>query len=64
MTRVRAVTTMRIDTVRTAEIQPPPKAPPREDYLIDAKDIRAILYLGIRGEVTLPVEKHEVDILA
>ena len=58
------VTTMRIETGRTAEIQHAPKAPPREDYLIDDKDIRAILYLGLRGHVTLPIESHEVDILA
>lgn len=32
--------------------------------LIDARDIKAILYLGIRGEIALPIEKHEVDILA
>ena len=32
--------------------------------MIEAKEIKAILYLGIRGEIALPVEKHKVDILA
>lgn len=54
---------MSIDAVRAAEIQPPPKPAPREFALIDAKDIRAILFLGIRGEVSVPVEDHKVDIL-
>ena len=31
--------------------------------LIDLKDIKAILYLAIRGDISLPVEDHEVDIL-
>jgi hypothetical protein len=31
--------------------------------LIDLKDIKAILYLAIRGDISLPVEEHEVDIL-
>ena len=54
---------MSVDTIRLPQIQPP-KSPEREMPLIDAKDIKAILYLGIRGEVALPVEKHKVDILA
>lgn len=36
----------------------------RATPLIESRDIKAILYLGIRGEISLPVEKHEVDILA
>ena len=35
-----------------------------EPALIELKDIKAILYLGLRGEVALPIEDHEVDILA
>jgi len=31
--------------------------------LIDLRDIKAILYLAIRGDISLPVEDHEVDIL-
>ena len=54
---------MSVDTVQIPQIQPP-KSPERDVPLIDAKDIKAILYLGIRGEVALPVEKHQVDILA
>jgi len=34
-----------------------------EPALIELKDIKAILYLALRGEVSLPVEEHEVDIL-
>ena len=54
---------MSIDPVKTPPI-PPPKPPAPERPLIDARDIKAILYLGIRGEIALPIEKHEVDILA
>jgi hypothetical protein len=32
--------------------------------LIEPKDIKAILYLGLRGEVSLPLEEHSVDIHA
>jgi hypothetical protein len=55
---------MTIEMVRPADFQLPTKTPPREYPLIDEKDIRAILYLGIRGKVSLPVEDHKVDILA
>jgi hypothetical protein len=43
-----------------------PRMPQAEPALIKENEIKAILYLGIIGEVTLPVdkEKHEVDILA
>ena len=54
---------MSIDPVQIPHIQPP-KSPDREIPLIDAEDIKAILYLGIRGEIALPIEKHKVDILA
>ena len=42
-----------------------PRMPQAEPALIKESEIKAILYLGIIGEVTLPVdkEKHEVDIL-
>ena len=42
-----------------------PRMPQTEPALIKENEIKAILYLGIIGEVTLPVdrEKHEVDIL-
>lgn len=36
----------------------------RSQQLIEPKEIKAILYLGLRGEISLPVEKHRVDILA
>jgi len=54
---------MSIETVQLPHIQPP-KTPEREIPLIDPEDIKAILYLGIRGEIALPIENHEVDILA
>ncbi len=40
------------------------KAPRPERALIDLRQIKAILYLTIRGEVTIPVEERKVDILA
>ena len=36
----------------------------RPQQLIEPKEIKAILYMGLRGEIALPVEKHQVDILA
>ena len=33
----------------------------KEAPLIDSRDIKAILYLGIRGKIYLPEEKHKVD---
>ncbi len=42
----------------------PQTAIERTPRLIEPKEIKAILYLGLRGEITLPVEDHEVDILA
>ena len=38
-------------------------APDVKPALIDLRDIKAILYLAIRGDISLPVEDHEVDIL-
>jgi hypothetical protein len=54
---------MSVDTIHIPQTVLPP-SPRREIPLIDAKDIKAILYLGIRGKVSLPVEKRKVDILA
>ncbi len=54
---------MSIDTVQLPQIQPP-KSPERDIPLIDPEDIKAILYLGLRGEIALPIENHKVDILA
>ena len=34
-----------------------------QSTLIKSRDIKAILYLGIRGKISLPIEKHKVDIL-
>lgn len=40
--------------------------PAKEPVLIDLEEIKAILYMGLRGQVDLPLnsEKHTVDILA
>lgn len=54
---------MSIDPVMVQQIQTP-KPPQRDLPLIEPDEIKAILYLGIRGEIVLPLEKHEVDILA
>ena len=54
---------MSVDPIQMPNVRPP-KPQVREIPLIDAKDIKAILYLGIRGEIALPIEKHKVDILA
>lgn len=35
-----------------------------QDALIEPRDIKAILYLGLRGEVVLPDDSRKVDILA
>ena len=40
------------------------QAVPRRDVpLIDAQEIKQILYMGLRGDVSLPVEDRKVDIL-
>lgn len=43
------------------QIQTPP---PQKLPLIEERDIKAILYMGLRGDIVLPVDKHKVDILA
>lgn len=41
-------------------------SPAKEPVLINLEDIKTILYMGLRGQVDLPInqEKHTVDILA
>lgn len=34
----------------------------RSPQLIELVDIKAILYLGLTGEVTLPEQEHQLDI--
>jgi hypothetical protein len=57
---------MSIDKVENTVTSPPSaqQQPKAESALIDSDEIKAILYLGIRGEISLPIEKHDVDILA
>ena len=57
---------MSIDKVENTMTSPPSaqQQPKAESALIDSDEIKAILYLGIRGEISLPIEKHDVDILA
>ncbi len=37
--------------------------PTMAPQVIEPVDIKAILYLGLRGEVSLPAPEHKVDIL-
>jgi hypothetical protein len=37
-------------------------SPPRDVPLIEEREIKAILYLGLRGDVSLPIEERKVDI--
>lgn len=57
---------MSIDKVENTMTSPPSaqQQSKSESALIDSDEIKAILYLGIRGEISLPIEKHDVDILA
>jgi len=51
---IDSVNQIQIINPRTVNIEP---------TLIELKEIKAILYLALRGEVALPIEDHEVDIL-
>jgi len=57
---------MSVDQVNTVQIRPlpPQEVPVREPNLIKLEDIKAILYLGLRGEISLTIENRKVDILA
>ncbi len=33
-------------------------------HVIDPKDLKALLYVGIRGDLALPIEDHAVDTFA
>ena len=35
----------------------------KDSQVINPVDIKAILYLGLRGDVSLPAPEHKVDIL-
>ena len=53
---------MSIDKINAPEGPQQPQPSPKP--LIEERDIKAILYLGIRGEVFLPEESHKVDLEA
>lgn len=36
----------------------------KDAVIIGMNEIKAILYLGIRGKISLPVESHKVDVFA
>lgn len=57
---------MSVDGVTAAHIQTlePRKMPVKDPSLIKLEDIKAILYLGLRGNISLPEESRKVDILA
>lgn len=53
---------MSIDKVTVPPVGGPGQQ--KQDYpLIASEDIKAILYMGIRGEISLPIEEHDVDIM-
>ncbi len=54
---------MGIDQVGQMPAQTPALQPDRNAQVIDSNEIKAILYLGIRGKIELPVEQHKVDVL-
>lgn len=47
-----------------ASMAPTPQTIPDPPPLIKGDEIKAILYLGIKGEVILPAPSRSVDILA
>ena len=56
---------MTIDQVgQTVAQQPAQQTPAQDAAIIGANEIKAILYLGIRGKISLPVETHKVDVFA
>lgn len=56
---------MTIDQVGKASgQQPAAQAPTKNVAVIGANEIKAILYLGIPGKISLPVESHKVDVFA
>jgi hypothetical protein len=48
----------------TQPIQTVLPSPPKELPLIEEREIKAILYLGLRGDISLPIEERKVDIFA
>ncbi|MFP4363952.1 MAG: hypothetical protein ACLFR1_08780 [Spirochaetia bacterium] len=40
------------------------RAVQQRSQVINEDNMKAILYLGIRGDILLPVEKHKVDTFA
>ena len=56
---------MNIDQVGQTVLQPPvPQVDGKSSPVIDSNEIKAILYLGIRGKISLPVNDHKVDVFA
>jgi hypothetical protein len=56
---------MTIEQVGQAVTQQPAQQPSAKDApVIGVNEIKAILYLGIRGKISLPMESHKVDVLA
>jgi hypothetical protein len=47
----------------TQPIQTLPPVPKKEVPIIDERAMKQILYLGLRGDVSLPVEERKVDII-
>jgi hypothetical protein len=54
---------MSIDKV-SVQTKPQADVPKKAAPLIAPEDVKAILYLGLKGEISLPAPKRQVDILA
>ncbi len=56
---------MSIEQVGQTAMQPlMPQVDGKNSPVIDSNEIKAILYLGIRGKISLPVNEHKVDVFA
>ncbi len=53
-----------IEQVGSQQFNPLPNRVDSAESVIEIQDLKAILYLGLRGEIALPFNEHEVDILA
>lgn len=62
--QVGQIATQPAAQVQAAQSAPAPQQPVKEPPVINSNEIRAILYLGIRGKISLPVDHHKVDVLA
>jgi len=62
--QVGQVTPQQAAQAQPAQPLPVQQQAAKDPPIINSNEIRAILYLGIRGKISLPVESHKVDVLA